>query len=425
MWPFTKAKVPTRITPSIPYIDGERWAAGVGGTVSSITPQQAESLACVLGAVNAIASTVASLPAYVARADDSRADVPDHPLQRLIDNGPNSTESWSDFVENLLASCLLRGNFLADIETNARGQVSALHTLPWANVTPWLDERGELLFDYLPTLPPHAGKRRCYSREDTLFIKDRSDDGVIGVPRIRRAARSLMTAIEIERTSAQFMGNAARPAGTLNAPGKISETTAARLGSDWDKNYSGEGKGRVAVLPEGLEWKALALMSAEDAQIVLLRNFSVADCSRIFQVPPFMLADPSRSTFASAREASRQFAMQALSPWVSKIQRAFRQSVLSSQYRLIIDLGDLLRADPEARWGSWQRARMAGVLSPNDVRLEEGWPASDDPSADGIAPPVVGGAQPPGQGDDEKPKPAADDEKIAHLDQRRGRHGAD
>jgi hypothetical protein len=29
-------------------------------------------------------------------------------------------------------------------------------------------------------------------------------------------------------------------------------------------------------------------------------------------------------------------------------------------------------ADPEARWAGWQRVRRAGVLSPNDVRAEEG-----------------------------------------------------
>ena len=33
---------------------------------------------------------------------------------------------------------------------------------------------------------------------------------------------------------------------------------------------------------------------------------------------------------------------------------------------------DMHHADPEARWAFWQRARQAGVLSPNDVRLEEG-----------------------------------------------------
>jgi hypothetical protein len=28
---------------------------------------------------------------------------------------------------------------------------------------------------------------------------------------------------------------------------------------------------------------------------------------------------------------------------------------------LVVDLGDLLRVDPEARWALWQRARQAGV----------------------------------------------------------------
>jgi hypothetical protein len=56
----------------------------------------------------------------------------------------------------------------------------------------------------------------------------------------------------------------------------------------------------------------------------------------------------------------------------------------------VIDLGDLLRSDPEARWESWQRARLAGVLSPNDVRTEEGWPCSSDPTSDSIQPPRHG-----------------------------------
>jgi hypothetical protein len=59
---------------------------------------------------------------------------------------------------------------------------------------------------------------------------------------------------------------------------------------------------------------------------------------------------------------------------------------------VVIDLSDLLRADPEARWASWLRARQSGVLSPNDVRAEEDWPASTDPSADLISPPNTSAA---------------------------------
>jgi hypothetical protein len=84
--------------------------------------------------------------------------------------------------------------------------------------------------------------------------------------------------------------------------------------------------------------------------------------------------------------------------------------------------------DPEARWASWQRARQAGVLSPNDVRIEEGWPASDDPTADSIMPPVAGGRA--ANGDDAgsssaspgEPASSSNDdhgEKVARFDQHR------
>jgi hypothetical protein len=114
--------------------------------------------------------------------------------------------------------------------------------------------------------------------------------------------------------------------------------------------------------------------------------------------------------------------MMCLSPWVAKLQRAFRQSILSSQYRLVIDFGDLLRADPEARWASWQRARQAGVLSPNDVRLEKGWPASSDPTADSIEPPTAGDKPVSDEERQAKPPPNDNAEReIARISEHRHR----
>jgi hypothetical protein len=90
-----------------------------------------------------------------------------------------------------------------------------------------------------------------------------------------------------------------------------------------------------------------------------------------------------------------------------------KKTPLTRFRRLVaLDPGDLLRADPEARWASWQGARQAGVLSLNDCREETGWPRSSYPTADLIQPPAMGGAKPSADG-------AGD--KIAHLDQRRSR----
>ena len=83
-------------------------------------------------------------------SDDTRAAQPDHPLQKLIDFGVNDDETWSDFIEGLLASCLLRGNALAEVLTNNRGRLRGLTTLPWPQITPYVDDNGVLLFDFIP-----------------------------------------------------------------------------------------------------------------------------------------------------------------------------------------------------------------------------------------------------------------------------------
>lgn len=390
MWPFrTKAKRPSRTPPSVPFVDGVAWVAGLGGATSTVSAQSSEGLAAVLAAVNAVACTIGSLPAYVTRADDSRAEVPDHPLQRLIDDGVNGSESWSDFVEGMLASCLLRGNFVAELGIDARGELRSLTTLPWQNIVPWVDDAGELLFDYLPTLPPNAGKRRRLLRDEVLFVKDRSDDGVVGRSRISRASASMQSALELQRSSTQFFGNMSRPAGAITSPGRVSDDVAKRLAEDWDNNYRGNGLGKTAVLPQGMTWERLSLLTPEDAQLILHKQFAVADVARLFGVPPFMLADPSRSTFASAREATRHFAMTTLAPWCHRIERAFRQSVLGTGYALKIDLDSLIKADVGELYAALLKARQGGWISPNDAREETGWPRVD--GGDSIEPPVAGG----------------------------------
>ena len=77
-----------------------------------VTHRSAEhGLATVLGCVQGIASSIASLPAYVYRWDGKRRVLAEtHPLQRLIDRGPNRHQSWSDWLGWVLAGCLLRGN---------------------------------------------------------------------------------------------------------------------------------------------------------------------------------------------------------------------------------------------------------------------------------------------------------------------------
>lgn len=221
----------------------------------------------------------------------------DHPLQRLINFGVNDDEAWPDFIEGLLASCLLRGNALAELLTDNSGWLVGLRTLPWPQITPYVDETGILLFDFIPMLPPNAGQRRRLLRDDCLFVKDRSDSGVLGVSRLTRAAGALNIALELQTASSTFIANAARPGGALSTDKNISEENAKRMAQDFEMAYGGTERGKkIAVLQGGLVFNRFPLLTAEDAQIIAHKNFSVSNVCRIYSVPPWLLADPIRAT---------------------------------------------------------------------------------------------------------------------------------
>ena len=160
-----------------------------------------------------------------------------------------------------------------------------------------------------------------------------------------------------------------------------------RLSQDWDNNYSGGRRGKTAVLPEGLVFTKLGLFSAEDVQLIDRLKYSVEDVSRIFQVPPTFLGDTTRSTFASAREATSTLARHTLLPWISKIERAFAQSVLSSAYELSIDVNSLLKSDFDTFSTALGEYRAGGILTANECRAELGYPTRAD--GDSITPPAV------------------------------------
>jgi hypothetical protein len=102
------------------------------------------------------------------------------------------------------------------------------------------------------------------------------------------------------------------------------------------------------------------------------------------------------------------------------LERAFAQSVLSTQYRLLIDIDSLVKADVGELYSALLKARQGGWISPNDAREECVWPRVAD--GDNIEPPVAGG-KPAGSED----APPSDDAgaKVARLPDRRTLRGPD
>ncbi len=359
------------------------WQALQGSSISNgtmVNARTAENLATVLACVSVISSAIASLPVWIYRLKDKVKEISQaHPLGRLIKLGPNRYQSWPDFIECLVASTLLRGNGLAEIITDLRGAVSELRFIPWEWVSVQLLPNGRLAYDVVDQVGMYGGtgKVRRLLQDEVLHLRDRSDDGMIGRSRLQRAASAISAGISVQEFSESLLKNSINPSGAIKLEGTLSEEQHERLRSNLKEMYGGPSNAaKFLILDQGIQWQQISV-SPEDAEILASRRFSTEELARIFQVPPPLVGIWDHSSFTNSETAGRWLAQITLTPWIRKLEAAFAGAVFSEEARrnheIEFDLSGFLRGDHEARWRAHEVAVKSRILTPNEVRLAEGW----------------------------------------------------
>ena len=357
------------------------------GQLRGVSPVLAETLATVTACVNAISGAIGSLPALVySVSDEGREEAPHHPVARLIRRGPNARQSWPEFIEQLTASTLLYGNGLAEIISDRAGRIDELNLHPWPNVTPLLLPSGRLAFDVadMTTLAGASGRTRRLLDSEVIHLKDRSDDGFVGRSRLARCASPIRVSLTQESFGENIYENRATPSAAVTFEGSMSPENFSRARSAIDDGWTGvRNAGKVLMLDSGAKVQPFGL-SPESLEMLEARRLSVEELARLFAVPPPIIGDYRNNTFTNAAQAALWFGQHCLSPWIRKIEEAFRRSILSDQYELHLDLSGFLRGDPETRWKAHEIAVKNGILTANEVREVEGW--NQRPELDAPAP---------------------------------------
>ncbi len=365
------------------YSDGFQVAAlgaGYGFATSSgarVDPVTAENLATVTACVNAVASAIASLPARVYQGIEAdRTEVRNHPVCRLI-RAPNEGQTWPDWAEWTLAQVLLHGNAVSAVDYDGAGRPVALRPLAWPACSPLIAPSGRLVVDFNDG---HGAVRR-YRADELFWLKDRTDNGptfgngLIGRSRLSRAPEVLGNALSLQEWSSATWRNGATPSGILSHPGQLSHNAFENLRQAVDERYAGTNNARrMMVVQEGLTYTAMSV-SPEDAEALASRVFSVEEICRLYGVPPPIIQAYQFNTFTNSETASKWFATLTLAPWCRKIEAEFARSVFgpSSPFSIEIDLSGLMRGSFTERWAAWQIAVASGVLTPDEIRIAEGW----------------------------------------------------
>ena len=348
------------------YIGGQ---AKAGVTVDG---ESALSLSAVWRAVDILSATIALLPIEIIRetAKGDQTHARKHPVQFLLADSPNEEVSVYDFMQTLVANAALTGNGYAYIERDLRqSSAKAIYNLDPARVTPYFDGMGRLFYRvdmFKDAIAPR----------DILHIKGLSWNSFSGLDMVRHHKENFGLALANRDYGANFYSNGAHLSGVLVHPGKLSNDAYGRLASSWRQTYGGANNaGATAILEEGTKFERLGL-DPTTAQFLETGRKTIADISRIFGVPQFLLEDLDRATFNNIEQLTLLFVRHTILPWCERIRNEFNRKVFATsergRYKIRFVLSSLLQGDTQSRGEYYSKLFNIGALSPNDIRRMEG-----------------------------------------------------
>ena len=161
----------------------------------------------------------------------------------------------------------------------------------------------------------------------------------------------------------------------LSTDRALSETAIERLKNSFNSSYAKlKSSNSTIILEEGLSFKPISI-SPEQAQFLASRQFGIEEIARIFNIPPHMLKDLSKSSFNNIEMQSQEYVTYTLMPYLTRIEqemnlKLFRTNELGKTF-VEFNVNGLLRGDVKTRNEAYKTAIQNGYMSINEVRQKE------------------------------------------------------
>ena len=347
------------------------------GSQTSINPSTALTFSAVWAAMRLLSESVSSLPINVCKKENN-GDIVEvsNDLSYLLKYQPNGYQNKITFIEKIMMDLLSNGNSYVRIERNTLGRPIGLYPMNYNNVDVYFKDNKLYYSD--------SQMNGTFDSEDVLHFKlitninpqnGDTQDGIVGLSPITQCKNGIGWGMDVEEYSRTFFKNGAKISGVLQTDRSLSEQAIDRLRNSFNSNYSKlSGSNQTAVLEEGLEFKPISI-PPDQAQFLQSRQFSVEEIARIFNVPPHLLKDLTKSSFNNIEMQSQEFVTYSLVPYLNKIElemnlKLFRKSSVGKEY-VKFNTNGLLRGNVKDRADYYKTAISNGWMTINEVRSKE------------------------------------------------------
>jgi HK97 family phage portal protein len=365
-----------------PKVRDPQNAAARGGSTAGVpvNDQAALGISTFTACLRLMASTVGVLPCPVRRSgsDGIATEARDAPLWRVLNDSPNADQTPVDYFEFVVISLLMRGNHYAR-KLKDGSRIIGLEPVRPDMVSVKRDRNGGLRYRWA-----FDGESYDLPEDDVFHIRGFGGGPVSGMGIMNHARNSLGIAIAADAAAGAMFANGVQPTGALKFDKWLDEKQRKDAREELASQFAGaNATGKPMILEGGVTWEQISL-SADDAQLLQSRGWSVEEVCRWFGVPPVLIGHSKDTTAwgTGIEQLMLGFLKFTLMPYLRRIELAIGKQLLTPAERAQglfaeFNLEGLLRGDSAARARFYEVMTRIGVMSRNECRRKENLPPVD------------------------------------------------
>lgn len=333
----------------------------------------------VFACITLIAGDIGKMRWELAQQRDNDIWVPtENPAFSRVIRHPNHYQTPQQFREHWITSKLEYGNTYVLKRRDLRGVVIAEYVLDPCRVKPFVAPDGSVFYELrehdLSTLDEGIfvpAREIIHDRFNCLFHP------LVGISPLYAAGIPACLGLKIQRSSTQFFGAAAIPAGILTTPGMITQSKADALQEHWMTNYGpgGTKAGGVAVLGDAMKFEVLT-QPADKSQLNEQQLSAAEMIAVAFHVPFYLVGGPM-PPYNNIQSLNVQYYTQAIQPLSTAMENCQDEGlglapdrIGGVQWGVQFKIKDLLLMDTATQMQTIRDGIGAGVLAPNEGRAD-------------------------------------------------------
>lgn len=363
----------------------------LGSDFSLGSREQALEISTVLSTIKMLAEDTAALPLNISikNNEDEITVMRQHPLQKLLNEKPNSRMTAYNMRKALIAILILHGNSFLYVRRTRLGAVIDMALVPPGKVNKIINANGSSYYTIMGI--GDGGKVGAVRNNALLHFMQFTLNGDIGESLIDWTAAPHGITRGIQNYTRSLLKNNISPKVILyikeRAASQGDQTSLLKkIRQEWNDVYGGiKQAGQTAVLPPGVDIKEVLAPSKEHVELLGLRKVLLRDWLGVTRIPAHML--PGTAPEEKKDKNDPAYVLYALTPYLKIIETEMNTKLLTQEEReqgLYIkhDVSSLLQNDQETRTKYYQSMISMGAMTPNEVRKKEGLPGNKNKHGD-------------------------------------------